>query len=778
MSTGGLLAAGFVNPALLGGLALIALPIIIHWLSRRRFRHKPWAAMRFLLEAERETRRRVRLEQWLLLALRCLAMLLLALLVTRPFLEAGTLGALLGRGGRVQRVLVLGDSASLQYRVGASTQFAELRTAAERLLTWVAQEDAGAPIAVYRTSQPTGPWWETAELTAATLGQVREPLRALTPTDQRADPRRVLATVVARVATLGALDRLDVFVFSDFQRTDWIGAADAPAVFEPLREQPAEKLRVVMVTTDSTPRPNVALRLAALERPHAVALLPATLRTEVIAHGGDVPAELGVTLDVAGQSLPSVALDPAGPDGARKAQRELTLPNAGFLTLKAVLSRQDALAIDDEFRLAVHVREALRVLLVNGRPAVDPRRDEVFLLRRALSPPGPFSSGMLTDVADPEGLEGTDLNVYDTVLLCNVPQLSEGAVAALERFVRGGGGLGVFLGDNAEDVSAYNQMFYAQGRGLLPAELLGVADAGAPGAGLVATGTHPVTTMFPTQGGGLSEYVHFRRFVRCRVPTAPAGGNLPTDPNAANDPNALARAAAPRVLARFTDAEQSPALIERTLGRGRVLLCTSSVDLDWDDWAAAPDGSYVVTMLETVQYLARPEDAPGAYVVGQPLTLPLPLERYEPAVVFKSPAFPQEPAVTATADATGAASGEPAVVHGPVATRVGTYTVELTPRVGPVETRPLCVNLDPRESDLRSAPQAELDGALGGVPHTYVEAAAGFGDQSGLTKRELWPTVLGVLLALLMAEQALAWWFGRLDRGGLARDAAKSAAAR
>ena len=66
------LALGFANPALLYGLAAASVPIIIHLLNRRKFREEPWAAMRFLLAAIRKNSRRIRIEQWLLLAVRTL----------------------------------------------------------------------------------------------------------------------------------------------------------------------------------------------------------------------------------------------------------------------------------------------------------------------------------------------------------------------------------------------------------------------------------------------------------------------------------------------------------------------------------------------------------------------------------------------------------------------------------------------------------------------------------------------------------------------------------
>ena len=75
-----------VHPLLLWGALAIAAPIIIHLLNKRKFRLIDWAAMDFLLEADRRNRRRVRLENLILLLLRCLAVALIAFLVARPFL--------------------------------------------------------------------------------------------------------------------------------------------------------------------------------------------------------------------------------------------------------------------------------------------------------------------------------------------------------------------------------------------------------------------------------------------------------------------------------------------------------------------------------------------------------------------------------------------------------------------------------------------------------------------------------------------------------------------
>src|SRR5205823_5510229 len=68
---------------LAAGGALISSPIIIHLINRMRFKRLRWAAMEFLLKAQKRNRRRLIIEQLLLLLLRCMLVALLGLLVSR-----------------------------------------------------------------------------------------------------------------------------------------------------------------------------------------------------------------------------------------------------------------------------------------------------------------------------------------------------------------------------------------------------------------------------------------------------------------------------------------------------------------------------------------------------------------------------------------------------------------------------------------------------------------------------------------------------------------------
>src|SRR4051794_20604585 len=82
----------FLSAIFCWALPLAAIPIAIHLLHRRQQRVIRWGAMQFLLESQRRRRRIQRLDDLLLMALRCAAILALVLALARPLVRASWMG--------------------------------------------------------------------------------------------------------------------------------------------------------------------------------------------------------------------------------------------------------------------------------------------------------------------------------------------------------------------------------------------------------------------------------------------------------------------------------------------------------------------------------------------------------------------------------------------------------------------------------------------------------------------------------------------------------------
>ncbi len=82
-----------VNLSLLFGAGAIAIPIVLHLLLRQQPRRMKFPAIQFLVESQQASKRSLQWRHWLLLALRCLAFLLLAVVLARPQVASGAIGA-------------------------------------------------------------------------------------------------------------------------------------------------------------------------------------------------------------------------------------------------------------------------------------------------------------------------------------------------------------------------------------------------------------------------------------------------------------------------------------------------------------------------------------------------------------------------------------------------------------------------------------------------------------------------------------------------------------
>src|SRR3954463_5571801 len=134
---------GFVTPALLGGAALIALPIVLHLIMRRETQRIKFPALRFVQQRRNQNQHRLQLRHWLLLALRCAIIAFLAFALARPTLRGSA--AAQKEGAAPATALVFDNSLRMQYEQDDKTRLQK----AKELAGWlVNQLPAETPITV------------------------------------------------------------------------------------------------------------------------------------------------------------------------------------------------------------------------------------------------------------------------------------------------------------------------------------------------------------------------------------------------------------------------------------------------------------------------------------------------------------------------------------------------------------------------------------------------------------------------------------------------------
>ncbi len=199
----------FLAPLLLWGLPLAALPIIIHLIHLHRRRTVQWAAMMFLLAAQRMNKGFSRLRQWLILAFRVLAVAALVFVVTRP-LAGGWLGL---TGGMPDTVLILLDRSASMEQQNPVTGMSKRRTGLEKLVAAMKQAYGRSTRLVLLDSA-------SGQATALDKAESLLDLPTTSATDTGADIPALLQGALDHI-TANKSGRTDVWLLSDLRQTDW-----------------------------------------------------------------------------------------------------------------------------------------------------------------------------------------------------------------------------------------------------------------------------------------------------------------------------------------------------------------------------------------------------------------------------------------------------------------------------------------------------------------------------------------------------------------------------
>jgi len=798
MAWGNVIIAALVSPALFyAGVAAVSVPIVIHLLSKQRFKRVRWAATDFLLTAQRMNRQRVRIEELILLALRCLIIVLAGLMLARWFVWPEGWAATLGSVGRTCRIVVLDDSYSMWATDGASreaaqqdtdlaldsvstttsqatTRFNQAKSVWWRLIERLQAESPNDSLTVLLSSQPDRPFCVEDHIGELDQKTFKERLEGARASYRGGNMPAAMASVRQRLDEYESILSAAVYVISDFQQIDWIAdenvsSADAqnvslgenvtggPNRTNPLAAlsswAPNERLlRVTLIDVGVSGAENLSMTSIEAENPQAVAGVGGRYTARVTHFGSIESQPTSMQVYVGDAAQPPTIVPALSPGQTVNIPIEITFPDEGSETLTVELE-PDLLPIDNTRTKVVPVQRALRILVVNGESSTDPYEDEVFLLTVALRPEGFEFSGNEVTVVDSDELQGAELSGFHIVILANVPELTEETVQQLEAYVTAGGGLMFFLGDQV-DADFYNETLYHDGNGLLPTKLgevitFSVEQPGVPFG--VPLANHPVMRRFAdTQVAYFADARAWQYFI-CEPddnPTALRNRISSTAP--ADDRGPLT------VLLRFEDADRHPAIIERILGQGRIVLVTTTADKEWNNLADYP--AYVVLMMELMQYLAqRPADV-FAQLVGEPILFALDPAQYQLAATLQLPTFPVEPAIHIDAQP-DAATGLP-TIHWPDTWHPGIYRFELTTRSGRHTVKQIAANVDPTESDLRHASPADLTKPIPNLAIEYATEKTIASQQDKDNRYELWPVLWVVLVVVLMLEQIMAAWFG------------------
>ena len=715
----------FVNVWLLGGSALITIPIVLHLVMRRKPRRFEFPALRFLQKRHDVNQRRLRLRHLLLLLLRALAIVLLAAALARPSVKFS--GAFGSQEAPVAAALVFDTSLRMDYQHENRTRLEAAREWGLWLLTQLPRE---SQIAVLETSP--GPVAFQVD-----RGAAKHRLERLATT---ANSRPLSATLdeAVRLLDQSALSRREIFVFTDMARVSW-PSESADRWRDLLARMPDVGVYLIDVGVEDPTNSALGVpRLSAQVLPNRS---PLEIETEVYHQGAAV--ERTVELYLLEQDPEDQ--EARGRTGQKTRQQTVELESGqaqriafqlrglevgthqGYVDLGGA----DGLACDDRRFFTVEVKPAWRVLLASPRPTA-----EFTLFVTQMLAPAPFvRSGEARfdcNVVALDELPQHSLEPYAAVFLVNPTPPPSSVWRKLGRYVAGGGGLALLLGQKAGSVESFNG---AEAQKLLPAKLLRHARAprGQPYYLAPQEFQHPILAELREYADSIpwQELPVFRYWQLDKL--APG-----TD-----------------VVVPFNDGQ--PAILERPVDKGRVVTVTTPISDDLNEnawnWLPNPDASWpTLSLVNGIgSYLAGASDEQLNYFAGQTAALRLDPERTYRDYVLTPPHAPEGAEIQLAPDP------EENVLATASTDAVGNY--RLRPRGGPpAAERGFSVNLALQQTRLDRLAEEDLADVFGPVPHRVARRRSQLESVRSMQRvgRELFPALIFLLAVALGVEHLLA----------------------
>ncbi len=406
----------FTNPLMLAGLAAVGLPLFIHWLTRARPRRIAFPPFKFLVEACAGQQAVNRLRTIILLVIRCLLVLVLALLFARPFFKPTGAAANVQPARRV--VLLLDASLSMRAVQQGVPLFARAQAEAAEVLR--ALPSGSEAVVILEGTTPHSLLPALSE----NIPALHDILVKSQPTFENGDPAAALALAAKMLNGNGT-----IYVFSDFQKSNW----------ETVRELPGGlACRLRPVTTEAVD--NVAITAARMAPAAPVAGEPAEISCTVF-NCSPKPREETVRLELGEFTRETRVTLP--PFGTADAVFNVTFSRAGSFAGKVALA-PDNLSEDNTRYLAVNVGKALEIVLVCDADEAD-WKSSAYYISCALVPSPQAAPGINLVRRRGQDLDRGILETADVFCLAAPATLSGEAVEIITRRVNEGARLISFL---------------------------------------------------------------------------------------------------------------------------------------------------------------------------------------------------------------------------------------------------------------------------------------------------------------------------------------------
>ncbi len=517
---------GFLNPIILLISAAALIPLLIHLLNRRRIKKLDFSSILFLKSLEKVRLRRLKLRRWILLVIRTLVILFVVFAFARPSLK-GSLSSVIGSATKTSAVILLDNSYSMGYETPQGKLFDIAKKRAKSILDLFSEGDE-VYLIVFNS--------EPLVLTPQPSSRFEDLKQLISETELSSGSTDFFKALSSAYEFLGKSKNLnqEIYLLTDLDRGGW---------FDQKINLPEHKNIKLFLVTEDAKEGNFAIESLNFGTRLIKKNAPFELSAKVTNYSPETGEDLLVGFYLDGKRVAQTDITVEG-----NSEKELSFSKAaelagmhyGYLELS-----DDELLADNQRFFVFDVPDTIVILLVGER------KEDTYYVNLALNPQGENESSINVITTDVNSLSRENLSGYDAIFFSNVSKLNPSQLLDLEAYIKEGGGVFISLGDGI-DLKFYNENIMKRFfNSTIIAPVMGLDTKGFFSWRDLDT-EHPIFQPYKNVQKENFPQVRFFYFFEATQPTGS------------------------RVLANFTNL--APALMERSLGKGKIVMFLGSFD--------------------------------------------------------------------------------------------------------------------------------------------------------------------------------------------------------
>ena len=411
----------FLSPSILWALFAVSIPLIIHLISLRQTKYEEFSSLKFIKLLEHNTIKQLKINQWLLVLLRSIAIFCLILIFSRPLIKSNSTNNFIG-DIESRSVILIDNSASMNVQINDISLLDKVKLSIAELLKVLEGDNS---IEIYQTNPPQ----KIYEGSFLNESQIIAKVEDIVQTNLTDNIWEVTDSIINQINATEP--NLECYIFSDFQ-------TNPKAKIDTLLnnnwtyyciDQPKIDNNISIMSVDI---------LSEIKLPNHLIKLSTSLDNNGIDEIKNVPIELFLNQERVGQVVSQFE-----PNKYKDFMFQVFPGKTGIINGKIVIPDDDY-SLDNyrNFDLVIPDQIAIKII---GKS-----KEDLMLLDLALNAIKGNTELLQIEKRISSELERVFLNNFDILLINDSPELTSSAIEDIQRFLIKGGALIWFAGDELE----------------------------------------------------------------------------------------------------------------------------------------------------------------------------------------------------------------------------------------------------------------------------------------------------------------------------------------